>query len=130
MNVKKLILAITLMSAASCSSNADRSDAYGNFESTEIVISAEATGKLLRFDVEEGSTIEAGAVIGYIDTVQLALKREQLLATQQSVGSKSANVLAQIDVVQEQKKTSRSSKNSVWKNYSKKMRQHRNSLTT
>jgi HlyD family secretion protein len=101
--VKKLILAIALLTAASCSGNGDKSDAYGNFESTEIVISAEASGKLLRFDVEEGSSIEAGTVIGYIDTVQLALKREQLLATQQSVRSKSANILAQIDVVQEQK---------------------------
>ena len=101
--MKKLILAIALLTAASCSRNADRSDAYGNFESTEIVISAEASGKLLRFDVEEGSSIEAGDVIGYIDTVQLALKREQKLATQQSFRSKSANILAQIDVVQEQK---------------------------
>lgn len=101
--MKKLILAIALLTAASCSGNGDKSDAYGNFESIEIVISAEASGKLMRFNVEEGSFIEAGDVIGYIDTVQLTLKREQLLATQQSVRSKSANILAQIDVVQEQK---------------------------
>lgn len=92
-----------MFAAVGCSGNGDRSDAYGNFESTEILISAEASGKLLRFDVEEGSTIETNTMIGYIDTVQLAFKRDQILATQQSIRSKSANILAQIGVVQEQK---------------------------
>ena len=101
--MKKLTAIIILFAAVGCSGNGDRSDAYGNFESTEILISAEASGKLLRFDVEEGSTIETNTMIGYIDTVQLAFKRDQILATQQSIRSKSANILAQIGVVQEQK---------------------------
>ncbi|KAB2879448.1 HlyD family efflux transporter periplasmic adaptor subunit [bacterium] len=101
--MKKLFLALTLLTVISCSGNNDKSDAYGNFEATEIIISAEAGGKLLRFEAEEGLTLNANAVVGYIDTTQLALKREQLLASQQSIRSKSANILAQIDVVQEQK---------------------------
>lgn len=94
---------LTLLTVVSCSRNNDKSDAYGNFEATEIIISAEAGGKLLRFEAEEGLTLKANAVVGYIDTTQLALKREQLLASQQSIRSKSANILAQINVVQEQK---------------------------
>jgi HlyD family secretion protein len=101
--VKKLFLALTLLTVVSCSGNNDKSDAYGNFEATEIIISAEAGGKLLRFEAEEGLTLNDNTVVGYIDTTQLALKREQLLASQQSIRSKSANILAQIDVVQEQK---------------------------
>lgn len=89
--------------ALSCSGNGNRSDAYGNFESTEIVISTEAAGKLIRFDVEEGVALEAKTLVGCIDTTQLALKREQLLASQQSIRSRSANILAQIDVIKEQK---------------------------
>ncbi len=100
--MKKILLLIALF-VLSCSGNANRSDAYGNFESTEIVVSTEAAGKLIRFDVEEGAVLEAKSVVGCIDTTQLALKREQLLASQQSVRSKSANILAQIDVIKEQK---------------------------
>lgn len=102
--MKKWVIILLLITAVSCSRNGDRSDAYGNFESTEILVSSEASGKLLRFDVEEGWTLEPNTVVGYVDTTQLALKREQLLASQQSIRAKSGNILAQIDVVQEQKK--------------------------
>ncbi|MBL7960701.1 HlyD family efflux transporter periplasmic adaptor subunit [bacterium] len=101
--MNKLFLVLWLLSAVSCSGNNDKSDAYGNFEATEIIISAEAGGKLLRCDAEEGQTLEENAIVGFIDTTQLALKREQLLASQQSIRSKSANILAQIEVVQEQR---------------------------
>ncbi|MBL7994732.1 HlyD family efflux transporter periplasmic adaptor subunit [bacterium] len=103
MKLKNLFVFLSVIAAVGCSANGDKSDAYGNFESTEIVISAEASGKLLHFDAEEGLTLEANTVVGLIDTTQLSLKREQLLASQQGIRSKSANILAQIDVVQEQK---------------------------
>lgn len=102
------ILGITLL--AGCSGNNHKSDAYGNFEATEIIVSAEASGKLLAFNVEEGLTLEAGANVGYIDTVQLSLKRAQLLATRQSVSAKIANILAQIDVLKEQRRVAETDK--------------------
>ena len=58
-----------------------RSDAYGNFEGTEILISAESNGKLLLFDIEEGERIEAGRKIGLTDTIPLHLKKKQLEAS-------------------------------------------------
>lgn len=102
------ILGITLL--AGCSGNNHKSDAYGNFEATEIIVSAEASGKLLAFNVEDGLTLEAGANVGYIDTVQLSLKRAQLLATRQSVSAKIANILAQIDVLKEQRRVAETDK--------------------
>ena len=53
-------------------------DATGTFEATEVVVSAEATGRILAFDVVEGDRIEAGQQLGVIDTVQLSLQRLQL----------------------------------------------------
>ena len=41
-------------------------------------MSAEASGKLLRMDVEEGMKLEAGQAVGQVDTVQLYLKKLQL----------------------------------------------------
>ncbi len=35
-------------------------DGYGNFESTEIIVSSEASGKLLFFPVEEGEKLDKG----------------------------------------------------------------------
>ncbi|MBX7152022.1 HlyD family efflux transporter periplasmic adaptor subunit [bacterium] len=109
MNVKHIwILRIILL--VGCSGNNHKSDAYGNFEATEIVVSAEASGKLLAFEIEEGLTIEAGKAVGYVDTVQLELKRAQLLATRQSVSAKVASILAQIDVLKEQRRVAETDK--------------------
>ena len=78
----KLSYSLIVISALlfSCSGNNDKSDAYGNFEATEIIVSAEANGRLLQFDVEEGQELQAGQKVGQIDTTDLYLKIEQLKA--------------------------------------------------
>ncbi len=95
------LLWITLMS---CNGNGDKADGYGNFEATETTISSEANGKLLSFDAEEGDILEKNTIVGLIDTVQLSLKRDQLLAAKNTVFSKSRNVLSQREVLKEQLK--------------------------
>ncbi len=89
---------------SSCAPGDDTSDAYGNFEADDILISAEAGGELVEFSVVEGQTLQAGERVGLVDTTQLALRREQLLAQRQAVSSKAGNVLAQIAVLEEQKR--------------------------
>ncbi|MBN2682317.1 MAG: HlyD family efflux transporter periplasmic adaptor subunit [Bacteroidales bacterium] len=88
----------------SCSDNNSKSDAFGNFEAVETVISSEANGKLMEFSIEEGQNLEAGKKLGYIDTVQLFLKKEQLMAQKKAVSSRSENIFAQIRVLEEQNK--------------------------
>ncbi|MEI7594295.1 MAG: HlyD family efflux transporter periplasmic adaptor subunit [Bacteroidota bacterium] len=95
-----ILLIVTIIS--SCKDSSTNSDAYGNFEAIETMVSAEATGKLEFFNVEEGNIIDSGAVIGCVDTIQLYLKKEQLKAQIAIVNSKSDNVLSQIDVQKEQ----------------------------
>ncbi|OYT12017.1 MAG: HlyD family secretion protein [Bacteroidetes bacterium 4572_114] len=86
-----------------CNVNHEKSDAYGNFEATEITISAQATGELLQFNLEEGDFIEVGRFIGYVDTTNLVLKKQQLLAQIQAIKSKFINLDAQVAVFQQQR---------------------------
>lgn len=87
-----------------CSNNDSRSDAYGNFEAVETIVSSESSGKLLEFNLEEGQTLNEGSVVGYIDTVQLQLKKKQLEAAKNLTRTKFKNVSSQVGVYKEQKK--------------------------
>lgn len=80
----------------------EKSDAYGQFEADETTISAEASGSLLRFDVEEGYNLEKGQRVGLIDTTRIRLKIDQLRAKLASIKTKIANVNAQIEVQREE----------------------------
>lgn len=48
-----IIIAITTATLFSCNRENDRADGYGNFEATEVTISAENNGKLLVFNAKE-----------------------------------------------------------------------------
>ncbi|WP_142786119.1 HlyD family secretion protein [Changchengzhania lutea] len=101
------IIATTLFS---CGNDSGKADGYGNFEATEITISAENNGKLMQFDVNEGNTLEKEQFIGYIDTIPLALKREQLMVSKAVINSKSKGVLSQINVLNAKLKTANTNK--------------------
>jgi len=104
------LLWITLMS---CNGNSDKADGYGNFEATETTVSAEANGKILFFNVEEGNVLEENALVGVIDTIQLSLKRDQLQAAKNTIFSKSRNVLSQREVLKEQLKVARNDQHRI-----------------
>ncbi|ASO04756.1 HlyD family secretion protein [Arenibacter algicola] len=109
-----LILTSLLMSLlGSCTGNGDKADGYGNFEATEITISAEANGKILFLDAEEGNVLAQNKVVGVIDTIQLSLKREQLLASKNTIFSKSRNVLSQREVLKEQLKVAQNDRTRI-----------------
>lgn len=90
---------------AGCSGRNNLSDAYGNFEAREYLISAEGQGKILRFEAEEGSVLYEGQVVGYIDTIALHLQKQQIKARIRAVESQRSGVRAQIAVQQSQKNT-------------------------
>lgn len=77
-------------------------DASGIFESTEVVVSAEANGRIVALDVEEGDELEAGQQVGSVDSVQLYLKKVQLEASAQGIGSKRADIAKQVAATREQ----------------------------
>jgi HlyD family secretion protein len=108
-----LIQAALILLLADCSQKNNLSDAYGNFETKEIMVSAEASGKILQFDAEEGQIINAGDTIGYIDSIPIYLQKQQLKAAIEAIKSKKINISAQADVFQEQKKSLMVEKNRI-----------------
>ncbi len=104
------IIAISLLS---CGDDNGKADGYGNFEATEITISAENNGKLMQFDVNEGEIVEKNTFLGYIDTIPLTLKREQLEVSKAVISSKSKGVLSQIAVLNSKLKTANTNKTRV-----------------
>ena len=64
----------------SCNRKQSSFDASGTFEAEETIISAQATGTIMQFNIEEGQVLKAAQNIGYIDSVQLYLKKKQLEA--------------------------------------------------
>ncbi len=115
MKITKIILGSLLIASflTSCNNNNDKADGYGNFEATETTISAESNGKLIQFTIEEGQTLKEGAIVGLIDTIQLSLKKEQLVAAKNGISAKSRNVLSQINVLKAQLNTAEISKNRI-----------------
>jgi HlyD family secretion protein len=91
-----------LLTLAACGGNADRYDATGTFEATEVLVSAEATGRLLAFDVDEGMTFAAGQRVGLVDTVQLSLRLQQLRAGGRSVSMQRPDIETQMAVTRTQ----------------------------
>jgi HlyD family secretion protein len=100
-NILFLIVAVTIL--ASCNQN-NNSDAYGNFEAIEVIISSQSNGQIIYLEVEEGMQVIQGDTIGLTDTVDLYLKKEQLLAQENVVSAKLKNVDSQISVQEQQKK--------------------------
>ena len=100
--MKRIFICCTLpLLAAACVRNGDF-DATGTFEATEVVVSAEAAGRILRFDAEEGDRLEAGRQVGAIDTVQLYLQKLQLERQRASVVSNRPDIAKQVASLREQ----------------------------
>lgn len=99
-NLLGLCSLLALFSA--CGNGAPKYDATGTFETTEVLVSAEASGRLLYFDIEEGMLLKAGEEIGVVDTVQLYLKKLQLEASIKSVEEQRPDILKQVAATKEQ----------------------------
>ena len=100
---KEIYFIIALFLAlGACNEQTELSDAYGNFESTEVIISAEAPGRIMEFNIEEGQKLAAGTSLGYIDTLALSLQRDQLKTKITAVLSQIKNVNSQKAVQHQQ----------------------------
>ncbi|MCP9612987.1 HlyD family secretion protein [Coprobacter tertius] len=101
--IQTLLSSIVLLTLfCACSNKDNRYDAAGTFEATEVIVSAEANGKLEQFDITEGELLKAGETVGYIDTIQIWLKIQQLKASNKAISSRLADVPVQIAALQQQ----------------------------
>ena len=110
-NLLGLCSLLALFSA--CGNGAPKYDATGTFETTEVLVSAEASGRLLYFDIEEGMLLKAGEEVGVVDTVQLYLKKLQLEASLKSVEEQRPDILKQVAATKEQISAAQRERNRV-----------------
>lgn len=92
-----------------------KSDAYGNFESREIIVSALASGQLVNLNIDEGQVVDSGIVVGNIDTTSLMIQKEQLIAKKDAILTKFSNISAQAKTYEEQLKVAKTEKERITK---------------
>lgn len=92
--ITKLLFISALVAA--CGNGDSDFDATGTFEADEIIVSSEVSGTIEQLDIEEGSNVEAGQLLGWIDTTQLYLKKKQLLAQIDAILSKRPQIATQL----------------------------------
>ena len=113
MNTQLTACAILIVGLASCGRNSDVYDASGNFEAEEIIVSSEATGKILQLNLDEGTLLKAGQSVGYIDTTQLFLRKKQLLYSIRALLAKQPDASSQLSTIQKQIETANYEKKRV-----------------
>lgn len=106
--ISTFISGVSLLAACS---NEKKYDASGAFEAVETIISADANGKLLQFNIEEGQSLEKGKTIGFVDSTQLYLKKVQLqsqiratLAQKPDAASQLAPLYTQLETAKREQK--------------------------
>ena len=91
--------------AASCARSTPP-DAYGNVEATDVVVGAEAAGRLVAFGVNEGDTLAANASVGAIDATELHLQHDQASAQRGASASRVTEAGRQIAALEAQRAAS------------------------
>jgi HlyD family secretion protein len=96
--LKKVVSVFVLSILLGCNGNNNMSDAYGNFEAVEIVVSSENSGILKEFNLNEGDKIEENQRVALIDTVMPFLNLRQLMASKQSAAARLIQLQKTIEV--------------------------------
>ena len=100
--MRTLLFLSIIIILGSCTNNKTKSDAFGNFETDEVIVSSENSGKILMTAFIEGEKVTQGAVLALTDTANLVLQRNQLLAQKEAVLAQKAGLFAQIAVSDQQ----------------------------
>lgn len=100
MKIRLLIAAAVIL--AGCVNKTGEADAFGNFEATEVIISAETIGRIQNFDKEEGSSIEKGEILAQVDTTLLHLQKKEIDAGIKGVKTRISTIKAQDEIFKQQ----------------------------
>ncbi|HUX58850.1 MAG TPA: HlyD family efflux transporter periplasmic adaptor subunit [Bacteroidales bacterium] len=101
MKTRSLIIIAAIL-VAGCKTKTDQADAFGNFEATEVVVSAETSGRILQIDAEEGTLIDKDATIALIDTTLFHLQKGEIDAGMKSVKTRINSINAQSEILNQQ----------------------------
>jgi len=98
----RLLIFVAAIMIFGCKSKTDQADAYGNFEATEVIVSAETSGRILWFAATEGTEITKDSEIVLIDTTIFHLQKAEINAGMRSVSTRLGSVNAQNDILNQQ----------------------------
>jgi HlyD family secretion protein len=99
----KLFTAISiLLLMISCKDGEDNYDATGSFEATEVIVSSQANGTVLEFNLNEGDQLQKGQLVGIIDSTQLYLHKMSILSNAKGVIAQQPDINAQTAALRDQ----------------------------
>lgn len=101
--ISLLIAIVLVILFSACETEETLADAYGNFETTPVLVGAETPGRLLFLNVEEGQRLIKGELVALIDTLPVHLQMEKLRASKLALGQKVQEAKPEIEVLQKQK---------------------------
>ena len=95
-----IIIAVALL--AGCKNKSENPDAFGNFEATEVIVSAETNGRILQLEPVEGTQVTTGTKIALIDTTLYHLQKAEIDAGMKSITTRISSINAQNDILNQQ----------------------------
>jgi HlyD family secretion protein len=98
----RILIIFAAIILAACNRNTDQADAYGNFEATEVIVSAETNGRILAFDPKEGSVIKKGENLALVDTTMFSLQRDEINAAMKGIRTRVTSIEAQNAILNQQ----------------------------
>jgi HlyD family secretion protein len=101
--MKARFVALSLVAGLSACAPVQKPDAYGNVEATEVIVSAEAAGRITSLAANEGDKLAKDAVVGAIDPTELSLARDQAAASREANASRVDEVARQARALEAQR---------------------------
>jgi len=100
--LKKLFPLLAIIGFISCNNGNGKYDASGTFEAEEVIVSAEATGKILQLNIEEGASLAKDSVVGRIDPAAIELQKEQASSSVEALQQKTNDATPQVNILESQ----------------------------
>lgn len=79
-----------------CAERSREFDACGQIEATEVIVSAESNGRIVALSFAEGDRLEKGEVVGFIDSMQVFLQKNELIKRKANAQSKLVDINRQL----------------------------------
>lgn len=89
-------LLLLLLLCGACTDKSGEFDACGQVEATEVMVSAESNGRIVRLDLTEGDRLRKGMMVGVIDSVQTFLQKQELLRKKANARTKQVDIRRQL----------------------------------
>ena len=94
--VIRIAAAAVLLTTVACHEREREFDACGQVDATEVVVSAENSGKIMWLNVDEGDRLEKGELVGYLDTVPTFWQKRELEERKEGAKTKVVDIERQL----------------------------------